>query len=371
MGTLAGSTIMLLTIPWIGGLILGRCDIENGHTKDKTLTRKFDLTRTGVETDNDVRKQAGIMMLTAVSYIIIQGIAFAYLHSDPDVQRVHEKFFALAAFIAAAGFFAGFSIYMVTNTKLQQKRIDEVRKQRLMQHVVDHFVSAFKQKEPKGTGDEAPLIESSSNTQAVDVKKIGLKWKLKAQEKREQREQEEAKEDDDEEEADEGPKQPKWKIGLKAGAIMFVGTAIVALFSDPMVDTISNFSTIIKLKNPFYVSFIVTPITSNASELIAALIFAAKKKKKNISLTYGALYGAATMNNTMCLSIFLAMVFFRGLVWEFSAEVLSILFVTAVVGTIGATRNVIPLYFIFVVGLLYPLSLGLVAFLESPLINWQ
>lgn len=41
VGTLAGSTIMLLTIPWIGGVFVGRCDIENNHAKDKVLTRKF------------------------------------------------------------------------------------------------------------------------------------------------------------------------------------------------------------------------------------------------------------------------------------------------------------------------------------------
>ena len=40
--TLAGSTIMLLTIPWLGGLILGRVDIINGEGKDKQ-TSKFSI----------------------------------------------------------------------------------------------------------------------------------------------------------------------------------------------------------------------------------------------------------------------------------------------------------------------------------------
>lgn len=95
------------------------------------------------------------------------------------------------------------------------------------------------------------------------------------------------------------------------------------------------------------------------------------------------------MNNTMCLGIFLALVFFKGIVWEFSAEVLSILFVTVVVGTIGksllfirlewthyvkclgAARNVIPLWMGIIVAALYPLSIGLVALLESPAIGWK
>lgn len=64
--------------------------------------------------------------------------------------------------------------------------------------------------------------------------------------------------------------------------------------------------------SPFYISFIITPLCSNASELISSLIFAMKKKKvkqdgrcqesvaltlmqENISITYSQLYGAAVM----------------------------------------------------------------------------
>ena len=37
--TLAGSTIMLLTIPWFGGLILGRVDIVGGRGVDEKCSR--------------------------------------------------------------------------------------------------------------------------------------------------------------------------------------------------------------------------------------------------------------------------------------------------------------------------------------------
>lgn len=40
--TLAGSTIMLLTLPWLGSLLLGRVDIVNGVGVDET-TSKFTL----------------------------------------------------------------------------------------------------------------------------------------------------------------------------------------------------------------------------------------------------------------------------------------------------------------------------------------
>ena len=39
MGTLAGSTVMLLTIAWGGSLIVGRCDLSSrGNAINKTLT---------------------------------------------------------------------------------------------------------------------------------------------------------------------------------------------------------------------------------------------------------------------------------------------------------------------------------------------
>ena len=40
MGTLTGSTIMLLTVAWVAGLIAGRCDIVGGRSIDRRLTRK-------------------------------------------------------------------------------------------------------------------------------------------------------------------------------------------------------------------------------------------------------------------------------------------------------------------------------------------
>ena len=43
MGTLAGSTLMLLSIAWGGSLAVGRCDLDaRGQAKDRTLTRCFD-----------------------------------------------------------------------------------------------------------------------------------------------------------------------------------------------------------------------------------------------------------------------------------------------------------------------------------------
>jgi len=43
----------------------------------------------------------------------------------------------------------------------------------------------------------------------------------------------------------------------------------------------------------FYISFVVTPLISNASEIISSVIFAGKKTQKSIVLTYSQVRRAA------------------------------------------------------------------------------
>jgi hypothetical protein len=76
------------------------------------------------------------------------------------------------------------------------------------------------------------------------------------------------------------------------------------------------------------------------------------------------IYGAVTMNNTMCLGIFLAIVFIRHLLWDFSAEISVIFFATIIMGSVAAFRTTFPLWMAFIGLALYPLSIALVAFLD-------
>ena len=46
---------------------------------------------------------------------------------------------------------------------------------------------------------------------------------------------------------------------------------------------------------------------------------------------YSQIYGAVTMNNTMNLGVFYALIYVRGLTWTFSAETLSIFFAIFVI----------------------------------------
>ena len=79
--------------------------------------------------------------------------------------------------------------------------------------------------------------------------------------------------------------------------MLAVGTAIVIYFSDPMVDVMQEIAVRASLP-PFYVSFVLAPLASNASEVVASMYYAAKKTRKTISVSMSALEGAASMNNT-------------------------------------------------------------------------
>lgn len=81
MGTLAGSTVMLLTIVWGGSILLGRCDLDeqSGLQRDKTRTRKwYDLKLTGVSTDAATPRCAWAMLASACLYLVAQVGAHAW-----------------------------------------------------------------------------------------------------------------------------------------------------------------------------------------------------------------------------------------------------------------------------------------------------
>ena len=76
------------------------------------------------------------------------------------------------------------------------------------------------------------------------------------------------------------------------------------------------------------------------------------------------------MNNTFVLSIFLCIVYFKNIAWQFSAEVCCIIFVEVGVGLIALSK-VQNGYKGIMAGILYPAALILVIILESPAVGWN
>ncbi|KAL2519109.1 sodium/calcium exchanger family protein/calcium-binding EF hand family protein [Abeliophyllum distichum] len=109
----------------------------------------------------------------------------------------------------------------------------------------------------------------------------------------------------------------------------------------------------------FSISFVIVPLAMNTRTAIEALFPAGKKSEKTASLTFSEIYGEVVMNNLSGLTILLAIVYTKDLQWDFSAEVLIVLVVCAIVGILGYSSTKYPFWTCILAFLLYPISLGL------------
>jgi Ca2+/Na+ antiporter len=177
--------------------------------------------------------------------------------------------------------------------------------------------------------------------------------------------------DDDEDEEMEVPEdlqalswmEQQAAIKKRAFSLMGLGTLLVVVFSDPMVDVMSNVGQRLSIP-PFYISFVLAPLASNASELLASYSYARKKTQKTITVALAALEGAACMNNTFCLAIFMGLIYFRQLAWKFTSETLAILLIELIVGLVAMKRTM-TVGTAYLVLALFPLSIVFIAVLEA------
>jgi len=487
VGALAGSTIMLLTIPWFCSLLAGRVTLdENGagyyKKKEKLVAPKWHPFRTGTNVKPGLRRNALMMIFTSVSYLLVQGPAFKFSRrpeseSVTSSERNYEHWWALAGFISSLVLFIVYLVYQVrtANSESQKDKIAQVqhdaiskslmsvsavfaeqlfgkdavideRSELMMQSGVkarfDSLLREFFNKhdldgngvvdatEMRGLladlGEYPSKEEFDTLMQQMDTNHDGtiqytefhdsmksyirhlydkdnglaqpvtvvvpeegekhstltqrtvnytfseMQSPMEGDTPSGEAAAEEEDEDEEEEVPDDlthlSPKQQRVRILLRSCWMMGLGVLLVVVFSDPMVDVFSALGE--KMGVPsFYVAFVLGPIASNASELIAAINYARKKTVRTATIGCESLIGAACMNNTFCLMIFTILIFSQRLAWRYSAETLSILVVEAAM-LIFAVQRVQRLYFGFIIILLYPLSIGLVAFLEK-VVDWN
>jgi len=459
MGTLCGSTIMLLTIAWTGGLFAGRTDIIRGQSVDHKLTHTWNVIRTGVTTMPEIRQNAVIMVVTLVPYFLIQIVSLVDLPRAIDLveKEDREDEYVMAAFVITCFFFVIYSIYMVFNTTFQENRMKAARRRLVMQKVAELFVQSMHVGE-EGTEMLHPrhfqmqddddltrgLLRAANDPENPESVNIALitdqvmnndnfselyslvsKWKKKArvavtshmsamekaeaaaagiedddeakakiaseyasnmaslkkmggasaelalqsanedgdEEKNDDKDDDDDDDDDDDKLSETKPGAKKALIIVKACVFLILGAGGAAIFSDPMVTAIDDLSSTLGIQ-PFYVSFILTPFASNASELIASLYFCAKKSSKSVSVAMAAVYGAVTMNSTLNLGIFLLLMWRQDIYWAFSAEALPMILVVFAIGIYGSLKCTFTTLEGIIIFLLYPLSLGLTVLLR-------
>lgn len=452
VGALAGSTIMLLTIPWFLSVMAGRVNIRADGTAMYSAKPRlwppnnYHLTRTGVRPKGMVRVAGKYMMLTAISYIVIQGMAlrtgtfFAANQTEKSTRIAAAKEHNAALFVlfvcSALFVYYLYSQFTVTPEKRDYRGavVTGVTLQALQDRTIS-LTAAFDELWTFATpvDEESPLVENGEKTKRLNkVLRIFFKEYDKDDsgtidamelehlmtdlgERLTERElqnllarmdtdesgtisfdefthamrefiQKRASqspsrsadmasvptpglhEDSDEEEVPEDLKHPdprteRLRILIRSFSMMAVGTILVLIFSDPMVGVMNEVGK--RMGVPaFYISFALAPLASNASEVIAAYSYAQKKTRRTVTISMSTLLGAAILNNTFVLGIFMLLIAVKGLAWQFTAETISILFVEAALGYMSQKKVHRLRDGIFVL-LLYPTSIFIVAFLEN------
>lgn len=117
--------------------------------------------------------------------------------------------------------------------------------------------------------------------------------------------------------------------------------------------------------NAFYVSFVIAPLITNGSELLASYTFALKKTQKSMVVAYEQLLGAAVMNNTFCLFIFCVLIACQGLYWSYTSEVVAILGAELAIFCVATQMPVHKMTTAFCILAIYPLTIAVVWTLET------
>lgn len=465
VGALAGSTILLLTVPWCMSIIAGRVNLDTTtglavYTRPHGVPPKewsklmppgnMKLTGTGVSGNDSLKAGAYLMLLTSISYLIIQGPAFFLEDLSIEEVAAKEKSWGIATLITCTISFCGYLAYQWWLCASGQDEVfedvmEEVRRNMIMSGKIslmgcmkEEMRMGRKQGQGYNSIEGAPANEKSmlrlsrllrpffdkydaDKSGCLDVDELhsvfkdlnenlgstslrqkdlktffthfesnddgvidfnefvtGVAKLLTGEETIGQSDEtEEATagtivdgegEGEEEEEVPEDlthltPEQQQFRIKLRALWMMAAGTSLVLIFSDPMVEVLSQVGERTGV-SAFYVSFVLAPLASNASEVIASYNYAMRKTSRTITISLSALQGAACMNNTFCLGVFMYLIVFQNLAWEFSAETAAILIVQIVVAFVSMRKTQSVLASLLTLAL-YPLSLLLVAVLEA------
>ncbi|KAL2331382.1 hypothetical protein Fmac_018963 [Flemingia macrophylla] len=150
---------------------------------------------------------------------------------------------------------------------------------------------------------------------------------------------------------------------FKAVIYVVLGIAMLSILAEPLIESVHNFSTSAGL-HPFFMSFILVPLATNAREATSSIKEASHKKPRTTSLAISEIYGGVFMNNILGFFAISVLIYVRQVTWQFSAELLVVAIVCAITGFTASFVTIFPLWSSIFAILLYPLSLVLVFVLD-------
>ncbi|XP_024008904.1 sodium/calcium exchanger NCL1 isoform X2 [Eutrema salsugineum] len=149
------------------------------------------------------------------------------------------------------------------------------------------------------------------------------------------------------------------KRTLRAFIEVIVGILIVIFLATPLMTDIQLLSVSAGVPS-FYAAFVMVPLARNLQNALSAHFCSKKDKARVTSDTFSEIYKDVTMNNLLGISIILAIVYFRGLTWDYSTEVLIIVIVGLIIGVPAYVRSTYPFWICVLAFALYFFSLVLI-----------
>ncbi|KAJ0715644.1 putative sodium/calcium exchanger membrane region, cation efflux transmembrane domain superfamily [Helianthus annuus] len=146
--------------------------------------------------------------------------------------------------------------------------------------------------------------------------------------------------------------------------LLIVGIFMLIVLAEPLVESVRRFSESVNIE-PFYVSFILVPLATNARTAIAAIRAANQKRHKTTSLTFFEIYHKVFLNNILGFCVLVSVIYFRGFTWHFSAEIVVVVFVCIIMGLLASLKSKFPDWTLLIAFPLYPLSMVVVYFVND------
>jgi len=448
LGTLAGSTVCLLTLPWAGAVLLGWRDLDPNTglamckfvdgVKVPKADGPFSWFHSGVTVTPSTAKTVKVMMATSLCYLIIQIPAAVWSSLPEEDQVENEHIPALIGLIVSILGLLGYCVWQMKSSTAEENQLRKAEESRIkmwqyefgktfgrFDQVVNDIFSRFDTNHD-GTLDPGELgsglkllglpvtdqdlldrvvktmdLTGDGKVSLPEFRKAIKLWMstngglLRADTLRAYVENSEVEQASHEPSAGNEPiarttsevrdymttrltqtepietqnhnpyygeveelavAEEHVENNLWKGCMhLTLGMTLVLVFSDPMVNVLENLAEQIGV-GAFYVSFVVTPLASNASEVYSALYFAKSKTGEKVSMAHASLYGAACMNNTFCLAIFFLIIYVDELPWDYSAETMCILMSELGIAALGYKRT-IPAWKALIAISIYPLAI--------------
>ncbi|KAJ9690607.1 hypothetical protein PVL29_012986 [Vitis rotundifolia] len=419
MAMLAGSAVMQLTVIWGSCVFFGNYDISDSSTSSALENNKkpFSLTGYGVRTDDATSYTARIMILSMIPFLILQLAKL--INSSSGIRVV-----ILISLLVTLVFLFLYCFYQVFQPWIQERRLAYVTRKFVKNNLVASLCTAAGEPDESRIREVFHEIDQNKDASISDSELRALLLGIKLEEAGLRNEDfvEKVMEDfdtsgnaqidetefhrgiskwlceanhPDNNQYDERPKlfsrtaqseeqqsllakkakqqsqtaQNSWFNYFKAAFLLIIGTAVLALLAQPVIQTISEFSSAVNIPS-FIISYVIIPVAMSYRETLGAIKSARLKTKQAISLTFSEIYNAVFMNNMMGLAMFLLLVYIRDLSWDVSAEVLVVLIICTLMGLLTSCSTKFPIWTAIIAYLMYPISLGLL-YVLTEVLGWS